>query len=110
MEVFVHHIYEYEKGIRNLVLHTSKENNVEFMVAKLEKRNIAYKIYKIGCGRVNVFFGSSECVQVIEKIGKTALVDYTAEEDFLLGIMLGYDRRRQCERYLKLKEAPAKTA
>ncbi len=110
MEVFVHHIYEYEKGIRNLVLHTAEERNREFMVRKLENRGIAYKIYKIGNGRVNVFFGSDECVQVIEKIGKSALVDYTAEEDFMLGIMLGYDRRRQCERYLKLKKTFPKTA
>jgi len=110
MEVFVHHIYEYEKGIRNLVLHTTKEENTEFMINKLEKRGIAYKMYKIGCGRVNVFFGSQECVNVIEKIGKPALVEYTPEEDFMLGIMLGYDRRRQCERYLKLKESFSKTA
>ena len=28
------------------------------------------------------------------------------EEDFILGIMLGYDRLRQCERYLKRKRHP----
>lgn len=110
MQVFVHHIYEYEKGIRNLVLHTTSEDNMYAMISKLTKRNIAYKIYNIGNKRINVFFGSDECVEVIEKIGKKNLVDYTPEEDFMLGIMLGYDRRRQCERYLNLKKNYSKTA
>lgn len=110
MEVFVHHIYEYEKGIRNLVLHTTSDENMHLIVTKLSNRNIAYKIYEIGRGRINVFFGSPECVEVVERIGKKNLVDYTPEEDFMLGIMLGYDRRRQCERYLNLKNSFSKTA
>jgi len=33
----------------------------------------------------------------------TSLSDLTDEEDFILGTMLGYDRVKQCERYLKRK-------
>ena len=32
-----------------------------------------------------------------------SLSDLTDEEDFILGVMLGYDRLKQCERYLKRK-------
>jgi len=110
MQVFVHHIYEYEKGIRNLVLHTTEDNNTHLIITKLMNRKISYKIYDIGRGKINVFFGSRECVDVIEKIGKKDLREYSPEEDFILGIMLGYDRRRQCERYLGLKEDISKTA
>lgn len=39
----------------------------------------------------------------LEKIGDKHLSDYTPEEDFILGTMLGYDRVQQCDRYLKMK-------
>lgn len=103
MEVFVHHIYEYEKGIRNLVLHTTSIENEGEVKRKLRARNIAHKIYRLKNGNINIFFGAKECIDVVESIGKNNLNEYSAEEDFMLGIMLGYDRRRQCERYLKYK-------
>jgi len=31
MEVFIHHIYEYQKGIRNLILHTTEKENIDFI-------------------------------------------------------------------------------
>ena len=46
MQVFVHHIYEYEKGLRNLVLHTTSKNNLEMIEMKLGNRKISYKIYE----------------------------------------------------------------
>lgn len=104
MQVFVHHIYEYEKGLRNLVLHTTSKGNLEMIKMKLNKRKISYKIYKTKNDKLNVFFGANKCVEVINKIGKDFLVDYTAEEDFILGIMLGYDRKKQCERFIKYHE------
>jgi hypothetical protein len=38
---------------------------------------------------------------VIGRIGKTSLLDYTPEEDFILGTMLGYSRLEQRARYLR---------
>lgn len=29
MEVFIHHIYEYQKGIRNLILHTTEKEKIK---------------------------------------------------------------------------------
>ena len=104
MEVFIHHIYEYQKGIRNLILHTTDKSNIEIIKEKLNAENIDYIIYPLGKQRINVFFGAKECVEVIKNINKVSLTAYTPEEDFILGIMLGYDRRRQCERFLKFKE------
>ena len=37
-------------------------------------------------------------------IGKASLSDYTPEEDFILGTMLGYSRLQQCSRYLTRKD------
>ena len=104
MEVFIHHIYEYQKGIRNLILHTTDKKNIEIIKEKLNSENIDYIIYPLGKQRINVFFGAKECVAVIKNINKLSLTAYTPEEDFILGIMLGYDRRKQCERFLKFKE------
>ncbi len=104
MEVFIHHIYEYQKGIRNLILHTTDKSNIEIIKEKLNAENIDYIIYPLGKQRINVFFGAEECVAVIKNINKLSLTAYTPEEDFILGIMLGYDRRKQCERFLKFKE------
>lgn len=103
MEVFLHHIYEFEKGIRNLILHTISEDILSNVKIKLNLKHIPYQIYKLKNGRYNIFFGDSSCVDVIRQIGKSNLSHYTIEEDFILGIMLGYDRKKQCERYIKFK-------
>lgn len=103
MEVFGHHLYEYCKGLRNLVLHTLLADEVDAALKRLDHAGIGFEVYPLGTKRVNLFFGSEECVEVIRQIGKPDLRDYTPEEDFILGIMLGYERRKQCERYLKFK-------
>ncbi len=104
MQVFYHHVYEYEKGLRDLILHTTVVSDLEEIKQVLERRDIRYSIQYLKNGHMNVFFGSDICINVITEIGKTSLVDYTPEEDFILGIMLGYDRKVQCRRFLDLKE------
>ena len=103
MEIFNHHIYEYEKGLRNLILYTTKMLNKELIEIRLKNKKIPYIIYKVSKDKINVFFGNNYCIEVIEEIDKSDLKDYTDEEDFMLGIMLGYDRVKQCERYIKRK-------
>lgn len=102
--VFFHHIYEYKKGLRNLILHTTHRKNESKIRKKLAQHQIAYVIYPLGQEKINVFFGEQICIDVIKRIGKDCLTGYTPEEDFILGIMLGYDRRKQCERYLQRKQ------
>lgn len=103
MKVFNHHIYEYRKGLRNLILHTTATANYFDIKSRLEKLCIDYQIYVLNDKAINVFFGDRNCVEIIRKINKEKLVEYTPEEDFILGTMLGYCRKQQCERYLKLK-------
>jgi hypothetical protein len=102
MQVFYHHVYEYQKGLRDLILHTTVISDLEEIKKVLEGRNISYTIQHLKNGHMNVFFGSDICINVIMEIGKTSLVDYTPEEDFILGIMLGYDRKVQCRRFLDM--------
>ena len=104
MEVFRHHIYEFKKGLRNLILHTAPEGDIPEIVHTLAGQHIAYKIEHLRNGYANVFFGSADCIRVLEVIGEKRLTDFTKEEDFILGIMLGYGRLEECRRYVFLSE------
>ncbi|OON87115.1 DUF2023 family protein [Pyramidobacter sp. YE332] len=102
MEVFRHHIYEFKKGLRNLILHTAPLGDVPEIERTLQAQGIAYRLAYLKNGHVNVFFGSSDCIRVLEIIGKNNLCDFTKEEDFILGIMLGYGRLEECRRFISL--------
>jgi hypothetical protein len=102
-EVFNHHLYEYKKGLRNLVLQTCSYELGRCILPKLRRYKVEYLVYPLSKKHINIFFGDSACIEIIKKIGKFSLSEYTPEEDFILGIMLGYDRNKQCERYLKLR-------
>ncbi len=102
LRVFYHHIYEYKKGIRNLILTTEKAKYKEAIEKRLQHEKIDYVIHDIQGGKINVYFGEKACVDVVRTLNPK-LNELTAEQDFMLGIMLGYDRVKQCERYLKIK-------
>ncbi|MBN2529496.1 MAG: DUF2023 family protein [Deltaproteobacteria bacterium] len=99
-----HHLYEYKRGVRGLILHTTRWSDRAGVEQRLKRAEVAYYLVRVGEDKMNVFFGHQSCVDVVRKIGKERLGQYTPEEDFLLGTMLGYDMVKQCERYLSLKE------
>ena len=101
MEVFYHNIYEYQKGLRNLSLCTLDKKNRQKIEQRLNKEKISYVIHDITDVKINVYFGSKASVAVIQSFNQISLNKLTPEEDFILGIMLGYDRLMQCDRYLK---------
>ncbi len=103
MNVFIHHIQEYKKGLRTLVLHTTKASNRDAIEKRLKRERIDYYIQTVNGTKINVFFGNSICIDVIKQMNFESLSNLTDEEDFILGTMLGYDRVKQCERYLKRK-------
>ena len=101
MQVLCHHIYEYQKGLRHLVLHTMKASDRETAEIKLCRYNIEYLITELSNGNINIFFGKNECIEVVKSFGNISLNQLSVEQDFILGIMLGYDRLAQCSRYIK---------
>lgn len=102
LQVFNHHIYEYKKGLRNLILTTEKKKHQEAIERKLQNNGIDYIIHDIEKDKINVYFGNEKCIDVV-KTFNPKLNKLSAEQDFILGIMLGYDRVKQCERYMKIK-------
>ncbi len=103
LRVFHHHIYEFKKGIRNLILTTEKSAYREPIEKKLQHENIDYVIHDIDKNKINVYFGDKSCVDVVRTFNPR-LNELTPEQDFMLGIMLGYDRVKQCVRYLEYKK------
>ena len=103
LKVFNHHIYEYKKGIRNLILTTENSCYKDVIEARLKKENIDFLIHNVNENKINVFFGAKICIDVI-KTFSSKLNELSAEQDFILGILLGYDKLKQCERYLKIKQ------
>lgn len=104
-KILCHHIYEYHKGLRSLVLHTMDNAEQPLVEHCLSIRKISYCIYPLGEHRMNVFFGNDDCVEIVRGFHTHSLNDLTDEEDFMLGIMLGYDRAAQCARFLKRRAA-----
>lgn len=100
-KIFIHHVYEYQKGVRDLVLHTMNSDEENMVKDVLKRKKIDYFIQKVTEKKINIFFGDRRCVNVIKSFENHSLSKLTDEQDFMLGIMLGYDRMLQYERYLK---------
>jgi hypothetical protein len=103
MQILMHHIYEYRKGLRSLVLHTMPINELDKAEELLKRKGINHILQQVTSKKTNIFFGKKECIQIIKSFGKKSLSEFTDEEDFILGIMLGYDRNQQFTRYLERK-------
>ncbi len=100
MKVLLHHIYEYKKGIRDLVLHTMNSKYRLAATSRLEQNNIAYLVRNVSENKINIFFGNENCIEVLKTFGNKSLTQFSPEEDFMLGIMLGYSRSQQYQRFL----------
>ncbi|MBN2167288.1 MAG: DUF2023 family protein [Marinilabiliaceae bacterium] len=101
MQVLKHHIYEYKKGIRNMVLHTMKRNEKKKAIYLLNMKAVHFWISEVNETKINIFFGNPECVEIVKSFRVESLNKLTPEQDFMLGIMLGYSREQQYSRYLK---------
>lgn len=105
MSVLNEHIYGYKHGIRPLVLQVESMKDKDVIEKRLKRDDLNYMLDPAPGGRnLNVFFGDKPCVDVIKSFNQPVLAKYTPEQDFILGVLLGYDKTKQCERYLKLKE------
>lgn len=103
MKVLMNHIYEYKKGVRQMVLFTFNKRYENYATARLKRQNISYILQPVGNDRINLFFGRKQCLEAIRLMVTRPLSQLTPEEDFILGVMLGYDICAQCERYCERK-------
>ena len=99
LKVFLNHIYEYKKGVRQMVLYTTNKKYETFAVNRLKSQRIPFVIQPVDEERINLFFGKAECINAIRLMVTRPLNLLSPEEDFILGAMLGYDICAQCKRY-----------
>lgn len=104
MKIVMHHIYEFKKGIRRLVLCTLCPTCAELVRERLENQGIEYIIRLAGTRNVNLFFGDPACLDAVGRFAHKPLNQLTPEEDFMLGTMLGYDITLQCRRYCERRD------
>lgn len=103
MQVFYHLVYEYQKGLRDLCLHTCSDKDEEKIKRTLDNQDISYLICRLEEGKINVFFGMPACLEIIKRFSCEELNKISVEEDFILGMMLGYAKPQQYERFLARK-------
>ncbi len=104
LKVFLNHVYEYKKGVRQMVLYTMNRKYEDFAVRRLRRQGIAFFMQPAGKNSVNLFFGKVECIEAIRHLVDCPLYELSPEKDFILGAMLGYNICEQCKRYCSQKE------
>ncbi|MCI6861140.1 MAG: DUF2023 family protein [Prevotella sp.] len=104
MRVLLNHIYEYQKGVRRMVLYTFHKRYMRYAIERLQRQGIDYVISPLQSDNVNLFFGRRECLDAIRLMVTRPLNQLSPEEDFILGALLGYDICMQCERYCDRKQ------
>jgi len=110
MQVFYHLVYEYQKGLRDLCLFTCRDENEEKIIKALENQQIDYSICRITGNKINVFFGMKACLDIIKQFSCEDLNKLSHEEDFILGMMLGYAKPQQYVRFLtRVKQSETRT-
>jgi len=104
MQVFYHLVYEYQKGLRDLCLFTCSAELEGKIQKSLSSQNIKYHICPLINEKINVFFGMDECLEIVKQFSCEELDKVSIEEDFILGMMLGYAKPQQYKRFLNRKE------
>ena len=105
MKVLMNHIYELQKGVRQMVLFTCPKRYEAYATKRLYSQNMDFVLQPAGKNNLNFYIGRKECLNAIRLIVTRPLNELTPEEDFILGTMLGYDLCAQCERYCERKTA-----
>lgn len=100
LRLFHHNIYEYRRGVRCLFLMTVSRRELELVLGKLKTHDIEHFVQELNPEKANLFFGRPAFVAVARSLVTRPLNTLTAEEDFMLGTLLGYDCEQQCHRFL----------
>jgi hypothetical protein len=88
------YLYELGRGVRQLFMLTMTPREAQAVQARLEQEHPVSEL------KVNLFFGNAQFVAVARRIAIRPVNQLSAEEDFILGTLLGYDGEQQCRRYL----------
>ena len=51
IRIFLNHVYEFKKGVRNMVLYTMNKEYEAFAIRRLERQNISYLIQEVNANQ-----------------------------------------------------------
>ncbi|WP_410208038.1 DUF2023 family protein [Fusobacterium sp.] len=102
--VFFHMMYELNKGLRTMALLTTTDENFKIVRERIEKCGYDYMVEYLKSGYINIFFGKEESIKVLKQFKGKSLKEFSPEEDFILGALLGYNIEQQCKRYIERKK------
>jgi len=105
LKILAHHLYEYDKGVRQMFMMTLGPHDTDAVVRRLCRRGIDHHIHPVSPAKTNVFFGRAAWIDTVRMVVCKPLNQLSPEEDFILGILLGYDKEMQCRRFLALAQA-----
>lgn len=80
MKLFMHHIYEFQKGVRSLVLCTMCRTCAALVCERLDRLGIAHLIRPVTENKVNLYFGERACLETVRAFGRKPLNELTPEE------------------------------
>ena len=84
MKLFLHQIYEFQKGVRSLVLCTMCRTCASLLSERLERLGIAYRIQSVTDSKVNLYFGNRMCLETVATFIHKPLNELTAAYSFLI--------------------------
>lgn len=87
LKIFMHQIYEFKKGVRNLVLCTMCPTCAALVAERLRGQRIEYLIQEVTDNKVNLYFGKRACLDAVRAFIDKPLNRLTPEQDFMLGAM-----------------------
>ncbi|MEF2071376.1 DUF2023 family protein [Consotaella aegiceratis] len=99
--ILSHSLYEFKKGVRPLFMITVEEVELPRLLERLMADAVDYHVHTASGTKANLFFGKPLLVETVRTLVTKPLCHLTAEEDFILGVLLGYDREQQCARLLE---------
>ena len=70
MKLFLHQIYEFQKGVRSLVLCTMCRTCASLLSERLERLGIAYRIQSVTDSKVNLYFAQLSLTRFLENLEK----------------------------------------
>lgn len=97
LSIIRHHLFEYVQGIRDFILHTTSKQYREG-VEKTLRGKVPYHIVELK-HNINIFFGDESPVNVA-KTFPDRMNEYSPQQDAMLRLLLGMDKKEACQRYL----------
>ena len=89
IRIFLNHIYEFKKGVRNMVLYTMSREHEEFAIRRLKNQKISYMIQEVGTNKINLFFGKPECMEAMRSYHHSPLESTVCRRGLHLGSHAG---------------------